>query len=269
MKIVLSDSRKVGQFGCILRHLKNISSNIEMLINERRLYVQGMDSSHASLFELHLQSHWFSEYKVEKNYNLGINCALVFKIINCLEDTQTITLEYDDGDHLYITLNPRDGERSIIKKFQLPLVMMENELLTVTDTEYSVDLRMISSEFSTLIDQLIIFGNDLVIKCTEESIELTGQGEMGKMNAIIKEENILIYAIEEDCKLTLSFSMRFIQQFAMFSKVNMAVNIHLCDDSPMKIQFDMDDVLDVDDEDDDYTAQNYIRFYLAPKIEDF
>ena len=29
MKIVLSDSRKVGQFGCILRHLKNISSNIE------------------------------------------------------------------------------------------------------------------------------------------------------------------------------------------------------------------------------------------------
>ena len=49
----------------------------------------------------------------------------------------------------------------------------------------------------------------------------------------------------------------------------MAVNILLCDDSPMKIQFYMDDVIDVDDEDDDYTAQNYIRFYLAPKIEDF
>ena len=269
MKIVLSDSRKVAQFGCILRHLKNISNNIEMLISVRQLYVQGMDSSHASLFELALQSNWFTEYIVEKDYKLGINCELVFKIINCLEDTQTITLEYDDGDHLYITLNPREGERSIIKKFQLPLVMMDNNLLVIPDTEYSVDLRMLSKEFSTLIDQLIIFGDELSIKCTEESIEMTGQGDFGKMDAIIKEEDILIYAIEEDCTLILSFGMNFVHQFAMFSKVNMAVNIHLCKDTPMKIQFDMDDVLDDDDDDEDYKAQNYIRFYLAPKIEDF
>ena len=37
----------------------------------------------------------------------------------------------------------------------------------------------------------------------------------------------------------------------------------------MKIQYDMDDVLDDDEEDEEYEATNFIRFFLAPKIEDF
>ena len=56
MRIVLTDSRKVSQFAGILRHLKNLSSDIIIAIDEDHLYTQGMDDSHASLFELNLST---------------------------------------------------------------------------------------------------------------------------------------------------------------------------------------------------------------------
>ena len=99
---------------------------------------------------------------------------------------------------------------------------------------------------------------------------MTGQGEMGKMKALIKEQDILIYAIEEHVTLQLSFGMKFVKDFATFSKVNKAMNIHWSEDTPMKIEYSLDEAIDDDDDDvsDISGATNYVRFYLAPRIED-
>ena len=45
MKITLENRKKVSQFGNILKHLKHFSQDIEIFINEERLYAQGMDGS--------------------------------------------------------------------------------------------------------------------------------------------------------------------------------------------------------------------------------
>ena len=66
MKITLENRKKVSQFGNILKHLKHFSQDIEIFINEERLYAQGMDGSQAALFELILKSDWFTSYEVEK-----------------------------------------------------------------------------------------------------------------------------------------------------------------------------------------------------------
>ncbi len=54
MKLVITDSRKVSQFSSILKNLKNFSLDIEIHVDDERLYAQGMDSSHCCLFELEL-----------------------------------------------------------------------------------------------------------------------------------------------------------------------------------------------------------------------
>ena len=57
-------------------HLKHFSQDIEIIINEERLYAQGMDGSQAALFELSLKSDWFTSYEVDEDVVLGINCEL-------------------------------------------------------------------------------------------------------------------------------------------------------------------------------------------------
>jgi len=215
MKLVLTDPRKVSQFACILRHLKNISSDIMVYVDEDRLYTQGMDGAHAALFELNLTSGWFSTYEVEEEIHIGINCELIFKIFNCLEDNQNIEINYDvdEGDSLYITLYPREGERGIKKEFKLTLMNLDTELMPKINKDWSADIQMVSDEFSKLIDQLSIFGSDLIVHCSEDSIKLISDGEMGNMKAIIEEEDILLYAIEEDVDVKVKFAISYINMF--------------------------------------------------------
>ena len=78
---------------------------------------------------------------------------------------------------------------------------------------------MVSNQFTELVNQLSIFGNEIKVKCSED-IRLTGTGELGSMDAVIKEDDILMYAIEEDTVLDLNFSMSYINMMVAFGRIN-------------------------------------------------
>ncbi len=261
MKVILNEKDKVSKFACVFKHLKQFSSDINMYFNETGLYTQGMDGSHVCLFELSIISDWFSSYEVEKNQVIGVNCELIFKIFNCLEEFQSIEIIYNEGDKLKINLIPNEGVRGIVKEFEMPLVDIDSELLAIPDTDYSADIEINSNEFRELITQVSIFGTDITFNCHDE-IKITGDGEYGAMNAIISENDISMYQIEEDSKLNLTFAGKYLQDMCSFSRINSSINLHFSQDTPMKMQYNMDD-------NDEENCVNYIRFFLAPKIEDF
>ena len=89
------------------------------------------------------------------------------------------------------------------------------------------------------------------------------------MTAIIKEDDILMYAVEEDADLTVEYRMSYLKTFTCFSRINQVTKLHMSDDKPMKIQFDMQDDPGLDDDDEEAEAENYLRFFLAPVVEDF
>ena len=63
----------------IFQHLKLFSNNVNLRFDEDKLYVQGMDGSHVSVFELNITSSWFDEYTIEKDNVIGINSNILFK----------------------------------------------------------------------------------------------------------------------------------------------------------------------------------------------
>jgi len=267
MNIVLRDARKVSQFSSIMKNLKSFSQDIELMVGKNGIYAQGMDSSHICLFELILKDDWFDEFEIEKSYTLGLNCELLAKVLNCLEQNQTIQMNYtEDKDNLFITLSPIEGESSIVKVFKLPLMDIESNLLVIPETEYTADIEMISEDFGKLIEQVSIFGKEILFEL-DEIIKVTGKGDNGTMNAIIKQDDILLYAIEEDTKLDLEFSGNYINMMTTFSKINNKIQIHFSKDTPMKIQYGLDNFMDNDDEDETEDT-NFIRLFLAPKIND-
>ena len=87
------------------------------------------------------------------------------------------------------------------------------------------------------------------------------------MTALIKEDDILMYAVEEEANMTVEYRMSYLKTFTCFSRINSVVKLHMSENLPMKIQYDMDDV--GDDDDDDVEAKNFVRFFLAPVVEDF
>ena len=267
MEFVLTNKQKTNQFSHIFKNLKNISTDVEMHVKETGIYIQGMDPGHICLFELELKSYWFDEYNFDKPLRLGIHCELMHKIINCKEEYQNIRLKTTCGEKLYVTLYPREGQSGITKEFELSLIDIDSELLEVPNVDYDADIEIVSQDLANLITQLSVFGKDLNIKCGV-NIVFKGSGELGTMSAIMEEEQIIMYAVAEDTTVNLTYSMDYLVKFVSFSKLNSTAKMHFGKEYPMKLQYDLDFIMDQEDEEEE-EVKNYIRFFLAPKIEDF
>ena len=267
MEFVLTNKQKTNQFSHIFKNLKNISTDVEMHVKETGIYIQGMDPGHICLFELELKSYWFDEYNFDKPLRLGIHCELMHKIINCKEEYQNIRLKTTCGEKLYVTLYPREGQSGITKEFELSLIDIDSELLEVPNVDYDADIEIVSQDLANLITQLSVFGKDLNIKCGE-NIVFKGSGELGTMSAIMEEEQIIMYAVAEDTTVNLTYSMDYLVKFVSFSKLNSTAKMHFGKEYPMKLQYDLDFIMDQEDEEEE-EVKNYIRFFLAPNIEDF
>ena len=54
--------------------------------------------------------------------------------------------------------------------------------------------------------------------------------------------------------MSVEYRMSYLKTFTCFSRINSVVKLHMSENLPMKIQYDMDDVVDDDDEDEDVEA---------------
>jgi len=259
---VITEPTKVKAFAIIFRQLKDFIADVNIDLSEDALYIQGMGDSHVCLFELILQKDWFAEFEVVKAFAMGIHCEFMFKMLGCLEDGQKITMHMDEDDDKLAVEFDSSGENNTIRKcFEMPLMNLDSEHLDVPEKEHESDLAIMADEFSELISQLSIFGEELIIKCHADGIDLTSKGDLGQMTASIKEEDIVEYAIEEDTVVNLSVGLKFIQSMCGFSKISEVAYLHCSNESPIKLHYSLDG-------EDSNDSKNYARFFVAPKLDD-
>jgi proliferating cell nuclear antigen PCNA len=266
MKIVLTDKQKVTVFADIFKNLKNIVDEANIIFNNDYLYMQGMDSTHALLVDLKLDSSWFDTYEVENDddteIDFGIHCETLFKILNCLKEDQKITIEDISSSHsLKITF---DGGDQIKKEFELSTIQLDNDLMEIPDVEYETDMCFTSNQFSELIKETAIFNDVITFNCSQEKVMLNASGDLGKMKAFINQDDIIMYSILEDTIIDVNYSISFLDNVCGFQKLNKEVMVHASEDKPMKIQYRLDDK----SFDDEESPSSYCKFFIAPKIID-
>jgi proliferating cell nuclear antigen len=261
MKFVITDSKKVKIFSTIFRQLKDVVADVNIDMNVDSVYIQGMGNSQVCLFELKLQKDWFDEYEVTIPSVMGIHCDFMFRMLGCLEDGQKITMNMSESaDKLQVEFDSVGENKTIRKCFEIPLMNLDSEHLEIPEQEYEADIAIMSDEFADIVSQLTIFGDDLRIKCGE-TIDLTTKGDMGQMTASIKQDDIVEYAIEEDVNVNLCVGLKFIHNMCGFSKITDIAYLHCSNETPIKLHYSLDGEDSVD-------SKNYVRFFVAPKMED-
>ena len=108
-----------------------------------------------------------------------------------------------------------------------------------------------------------LYNNNVICKCNsvDEKVIIDANGGMGAMQVEIKDDDILEFAISEDLNLCVTYALSYINTMCSFSKLNNYVYIHSSEDVPMKLHYSLD-------EKDSTDSENYVKFYLAPKIDD-
>lgn len=257
LKIVLA---KCEIFVTLFQRMTQFTEHVNMIFSEEGLYIQGMDHSHIIIFELTLPGSWFESYELEEKNTIGINTHIFSKVLGVYQKTQYIEISTTENDVLSVEFKGSDNKSVFDKSLEVPLLDIEYDLMEIPEIDYQAEISLDSSTFSTVINQLKQFGENMTITCSEEEINLSSHSEdKGKMTTNIPIDDVNEFAIEEGETLEMSFALKYIHDVSMYQKIANTISVHISKDMPMKMYYNLSS-------NDEEKAS--LVFYMAPRIDD-
>ncbi|KAG9509599.1 Proliferating cell nuclear antigen, partial [Fragariocoptes setiger] len=253
----------------ILDAVKDLVTEATWECSPNGLSLQAMDTSHVSLVTAQLKSEGFDHYRCDKPLNLGMNLPHLTKIIKCAGNDDTITIKaIDDEDKECdkITLLFEDKNETETSEYEMKLINLDSEYLGIPEQDSEVEVEMPSSKFARICKDLSSMGEAVTISCVKESVRFQVQGDLGsgsvnlvqKSSADKPDEAVCIKMVNPIC---LSFSLKYLNHFSKAAPLSPRVKLLLKAEAPLVVSFS------VKNEEED-TEIGFIRYYLAPKIED-
>ncbi|TMW53957.1 hypothetical protein DOY81_001014 [Sarcophaga bullata] len=246
--------------------LKKILDAIKDLLNEGTfdcsdsgIQLQAMDNSHVSLVSLTLRSDGFDKFRCDRNISMGMNLGSMAKILKCANNDDTVTVKaQDNADTVTFMFESPNHEK--VSDYEMKLMNLDQEHLGIPETDYSCVVRMPSMEFARICRDLAQFSESMLICCTKEGVKFSASGDVGSANvklaqtsSVDKEEEAVIIEMQEP--VTLTFACRYLNAFTKATPLSAQVQLSMSADVPLVVEYRIQEL-------------GYIRYYLAPKIED-
>lgn len=272
----MGNKNQAIQFTQIMINLKSFTDSLSLRFDKNGLYAQGMSYDHVSLFEFQLLKDWFQYYEFKENDSseITINCAILQKIFQMWQPHQHIVMEFNGTpDTISIQFNNmKKSNLEIPKKFDVQLMEVDQEQMSIPDVDFDAEFIILIKVLENLCNQLSVFDESIHLTCSENNIDFSSLGIEGKINVSLfndKVDCIEQYTINEDHILKLEFSNSHFQNFCKFSKLSKEVKLCFAEKYPMQMIYRLNgEKNNMDDEDLDLKMISYLRFYLAPKIND-
>jgi proliferating cell nuclear antigen len=256
MKVTISNKNKKDLFVALFQIIKGCTSIVRVIFEKDKLYIQGMDKSHICLFEVNIQKKWFDDYTIDEETTVCFDTNIFHLIISSKQESHDIIIHSDGEDNINIDLISQEHTKGEFNKyFKIPLADFDYDTMNIPDVDYDAEFSISSKKICEITSQMLAFGTDLNIKCSEEKIDLVTDGIVGEMLVNIPIEDLNEYSIVEGDTIDLKYSLNYIAKMCLTNKLSSEVVFSISADCPMKINYDLGD-------------DSSIVFYMAPKISD-
>lgn len=252
----------------ILEAIKELVDDAVFECSEAGVALQSMDSAHVALVQLLLECDGFASYRCDRPVRLGIHLASLYKIIKCAGNEDTVMLRAkDDPDTLDIKI---DGSERCCE-FQLKLLDIEADLLGIPDMDVETEISMPARSFQKVCADLVKFGDTVAIetKKGERRVAFHTAGDMGPAKILYQESGAVedwnLTTVKVDKATKLSFALRYLSLFAKATALSNYTTIQLNSECPMSIDYPIEQPLANPEK---AVYYGYVRYYLAPKIDD-
>merc|ERR1719225_442051 len=207
-----------------------------------------------------LKAQAFEPWKCETECQLGIHLSHLNKILKCMGTKDEVEIKYKQGgDECEFVFRSPDEDK--VSHFSLKLMEIDSEHLGIPDTEYKATVGMSSAEFQRICRDLAVLGDTLTIGVNKDDVQFSVNGEIGKGEMTLRSSTASDGSEEEatdiDCKepVKLTFAMRYLNFFTKATNLSKSVQLSMSPEVPLMVEYAIDEV-------------GYVRYYLAPKIED-
>ena len=255
MILTIENKSKMEMFVALFQLLKNWGSHLNLHFDKKQLYIQSMDKSHICLSSITIKSQWFSSYNIGDPIDISLDSTNFAIMMNYALKHSKMEIKFEDAsepDKIFINMSSTSKDK-FDHFFELTLIDVEEESLGIPEVDYDVEFSIESKKFSELISELMVFGTNLNIICTENLLEFNADGDTGKLKVNIDIDDLNEFAISEDETLDISYSLNHVGKLCLSTKLGQNVSVAISSEYPMAIKYDLGD-------------DSSVAFFIAPKV---
>ena len=171
---------QIAPFRTLMVALKDILLETNITFTEQGIRIINMDKSQTILVHLKLGAENFEHYECNRpKVVIGVNMFHLFKLINTIDNDDTLTLyideaDYQDGVVQCLGLKFENGDIQQQKIQKLRLIEPDAEELAVPDVTFSSVLNLPATDFQKIVRDLSCISDKIEIKsvATSQGAEL-------------------------------------------------------------------------------------------------
>ncbi len=137
----------------IVDAIKDLVSDVNIDVAPTGITLQAMDSSHVALVALLLSVDGFEKFRCDKPLTLGLNIGNLAKVMKLGENDDTIILKADE-DPSHLTIIFENKKKGRLTEFNINLIQIDSEHLSISDTEGGTKVTLGSADFSKICREL-------------------------------------------------------------------------------------------------------------------
>jgi proliferating cell nuclear antigen len=240
----------------LIESIKDIVSEINLQVSPLGINLQAMDASHVALVSVGLSSEGFSEYRCDKNMNLGIQVSNLWKLMKCGGNDDALTLS-SSSESSKLDIKFENKKLKKCCEFSLNLITIDSEHLGIPETSYGSVVTMSSNEFNRITKELYGLSETVNIETNKSYINFSISTETVTGNIKIdandsnSQEDMTLVKVEDP--VNLAFALRYLNMFTKATALTEQVQLSLSSEYPLKVEYKLSNL-------------GTLQYFLAPRI---
>ncbi len=238
---------QIAPFRTLMTALKDILLETNITFSPDGIRIINMDKSHTILAHLFLQAQNFEHYDCkEEKIVIGVNMFHLFKLINTIDNDDTLTLYIEDSDYVdgivhHLGLKFENGDIKQCKTQKLRLIEPDNEELAVPNVTFASILNLPSTDFQKIIRDLSIISDKLEIKSVGNELIFKCQGQFAKAEIRRSETGGHMEFIQKDPNKIIQgeFSLKNLGYFIKCTNLCSQIEMYLENDLPLVVKYNV------------------------------
>ncbi|KAM0685262.1 proliferating cell nuclear antigen [Conglomerata obtusa] len=236
----------------ILESISDLVKECEINATEEGLTIQVMDPLHASISDIFISKKNFDTYRCDHSISIGIKLKDFLKILKSLPLEKNYSLKIsckDDADTMSIEYNVEN----YALKFALMLYTLNCEKYHFPAQKFDVEVEMPTRNFFLVHRIVGTFDEHLLIVAKDKSLIFSQGGETTKSSLAVTEGEDVKMII--GCEMKKEIAMKYVKSIAKAVVLSDNMKICLGESTPVFFEFTLNE-------------GGYIRFFIAPKVDD-
>eukprot|EP01126_Amoeba_proteus_P004872 TRINITY_DN1160_c0_g1_i2.p1 TRINITY_DN1160_c0_g1~~TRINITY_DN1160_c0_g1_i2.p1 ORF type:complete len:259 (-),score=39.06 TRINITY_DN1160_c0_g1_i2:217-993(-) len=241
----------------IIDALKELVLDAKFECTASGISLQAMDSAHVSLVALILRADGFEKYRCDRSVTLGLNLDSFSRVLKAAGNDDSVTIRAEeDADTVCFTFDSKNKTTN----FELKLLQMDVDSLGLPDTEYESVVKLPAVDFQKICANLGSWGDSVLISTSKKAIKFSVVGDLANGEVVMKQNSssddpdsgttIILHS-----EVSLTFALQKLSAFTKATPLSSTVTLSLSANLPLSVEYVIQDL-------------GFIRYYLAPKIED-